>query len=151
MHIGDLRPPSGAKKGRKRVGRGTSSGHGKTSTRGHKGQKARGKVRPGFEGGQTPLYRRVPKRRGVGQSARNLGVIRREYAALNVGALERFDAGAVVTPELLKAAGMVKKLQDGLRVLGEGDLTKALTVRAQHFSATARAKIEAVGGTAEVI
>jgi large subunit ribosomal protein L15 len=151
MHIGDLRPPSGAKQGRKRVGRGTSSGHGKTSTRGHKGQKARGEVRPGFEGGQTPLYRRVPKRRGMGQSARNLGVIRREYAALNVGALERFDAGAVVTPELLKEAGVVKKLEDGLRVLGEGDLTKALTVRAHHFSATARAKIEAVGGTAEVI
>lgn len=151
MHIGDLRPPSGAKKDRKRVGRGIGSGHGKTSTRGHKGQKARSKVRPGFEGGQTPLYRRVPKRRGMGQSARNLGVIRREYAALNVGVLEVFEAGAVITPELLKEAGIVKKLQDGLRVLGEGDLTKALTVRAHHFSATARAKIEAVGGTAEVI
>lgn len=151
MHIGEFGPPPGAKRNRKRVGRGIGSGHGKTSTRGHKGQKARGEVRPGFEGGQTPLYRRVPKRRGMGQSARNLGVIRRSYAALNVGALEVFDAGAVVTPELLKEAGIVKKLEDGLRVLGEGDLTKALTVRAHHFSATARAKIEAVGGTAEVI
>lgn len=151
MHMGDLRPAAGTKKNRKRVGRGPGSGHGKTSTRGHKGQKARGSVRPGFEGGQTPLYRRVPKRRGMGQSARNLGVIRRHYSELNVGTLERFEAGAVVTPELLKAQGVVKDLADGLRVLGEGDLTKALTVRAHHFSASARTKIEGAGGTAEVI
>ena len=151
MHIGDLRPPPGARKDRKRVGRGIGSGHGKTSTRGHKGQKARGRVRPGFEGGQTPLYRRVPKRRGMGQSARNLGVLRRAYSELNVGALEGFDTGTVVTPELLKESGLVKKLADGLRVLGEGELTKALIVRAHHFSAAARAKIEAVGGTAEEI
>jgi len=151
MHIGDLRPPSGAKRNRKRVGRGIGSGHGKTSTRGHKGQKARNTVRVGFEGGQTPLYRRVPKRRGIGKSARNLGVIRRSYAELNVGVLEAFDTGVIVTPELLKEAGLVKKLENGLRVLGEGELTKALTVRAHHFSAAARAKIEAVGGTAEVI
>ncbi len=151
MHIGDLRPPSGAKRDRKRVGRGIGSGHGKTSTRGHKGQKARNTVRVGFEGGQTPLYRRVPKRRGMGQSARNLGVIRRHYAELNVGALETFDTGTLVTPELLQEAGLVRKLEDGLRVLGEGELTKALTVRAHHFTAGARAKIEAVGGTAEVI
>ncbi len=151
MHIGELRPPAGTKKNRKRVGRGPGSGHGKTSTRGQKGQKARGKVRVGFEGGQTPLYRRVPKRRGMGQSARNLGVIRRTYAEVNVGALERFDAGAVVTPDLLKQQGVVKNLEDGLRVLGEGELTRALTVRAHHFSATARTKIEAVGGTVEVI
>lgn len=149
MHVGDLRPPSGARQGRKRVGRGIGSGHGKTSTRGHKGQKARGSVRPGFEGGQTPLYRRVPKRRGMGKSARNLGVLRRGYSELNVGALEIFDAGAVITPALLKEAGLVKSLRDGVRVLGEGELTKALTVRAHHFTAGARAKIEAVGGTAE--
>ncbi len=151
MHIGDLRPSAGTKKNRKRVGRGPGSGHGKTSTRGHKGQKARGEVRPGFEGGQTPLYRRVPKRRGMGQSARNLGVIRRHYSELNVGALSRFEAGAVITPELLKEQGMVKDLADGLRVLGEGELSIALTVRAQHFTAAARAKIEAAGGSAEVI
>ncbi len=151
MHIGDLRPPLGAKKDRKRVGRGTGSGHGKTSTRGHKGQKARNTVRVGFEGGQTPLYRRVPKRRGLGKSARNLGVIRRSYSELNVGALEAFDTGTVVTPELLKEKGLVPKLEDGLRILGQGELTKALTVRAQHFTAGARAKIEAVGGTAEVM
>ena len=151
MHIGELHPQTGEKKDRKRVGRGPGSGHGKTSTRGHKGQKARGKVRPGFEGGQTPLYRRVPKRRGLGQSARNLGVIRRRYSELNVGVLEVFEAGTVVTPELLQQRRVVKDLEDGLRVLGEGELTKALTVRAHHFSAAARTKIEAAGGTVEVI
>ncbi len=152
MHIGELRPDDGAKKDRKRVGRGPGSGHGKTSTRGHKGQKARNKVRVGFEGGQTPLYRRVPKRRGIGQSARNLGVLHREqYAIINVGLLESFEAGAVITPELLHEQGVVSKLQDGVRVLGEGELTRALTVRAQHFSAAAKSKIEAAGGTAEVI
>lgn len=152
MHIGDLRPAPGAKKKRKRVGRGHGSGHGKTSTRGMKGQKARGSVRPGFEGGQTPLYRRLRKRRGVSQAARNIGIFRRSYAEINVGRLEeRFDAGTVVTPELLLQQHIVRKLGDGLRILGEGDLTKALTVRAHHFSAAARAKIEAAGGTAEVI
>ncbi len=151
MRIDELRPAAGAKKQRKRVGRGMASGHGKTSTRGMKGQKARGQVRPGFEGGQTPLYRRLRKQRGMGQSARNLGVFRRSYSEVNVGVLEAFEAGTAVTPEMLKEAGVVKKLEDGLRVLGEGELTKALTVRAHHFSASARAKIEAAGGTAEVI
>jgi large subunit ribosomal protein L15 len=152
MHIGDLRPAPGAKKKRKRVGRGHGSGHGKTSTRGMKGQKARGSVRPGFEGGQTPLYRRLRKHRGVSQAARNTGIFRRSYAEVNVGRLEEcFDAGAAVTPELLLQQRVVRKLGDGLRILGGGDLTKALTVRAHHFSAAARAKIEAAGGTAEVI
>jgi len=152
MHIGDLRPAPGAKKKRKRVGRGHGSGHGKTSTRGMKGQKARGSVRPGFEGGQTPLYRRLRKHRGVSQAARNTGIFRRSYAEVNVGRLEeRFDADTVVTPELLLQQRIVRKLGDGLRILGEGDLTKTLTVRAHHFSAVARAKIEAAGGTAEVI
>jgi len=152
MHIGDLRPAPGAKKKRKRVGRGHGSGHGKTSTRGMKGQKARGSVRPGFEGGQTPLYRRLRKHRGVSQAARNIGIFRRSYAEVNIGRLEeRFDADTVVTPELLLQQRIVRKLGDGLRILGEGDLTKALTVRAHHFSAVARAKIEAAGGTAEVI
>lgn len=152
MHIGDLRPPPGAKKKRKRVGRGMGSGHGKTSGRGMKGQKARGSVRLGFEGGQTPLYRRLRKRRGVSQAARNIGIFRRTYAQVNVGRLEeRFDAGTVVTPELLRERRIVRKLGDGVRILGDGQLTKALTVRAHHFSAAARAKIEAAGGTAEVI
>jgi len=152
MHIGDLRPPPGAKKRRKRVGRGMSSGHGKTSGRGMKGQKARGQVRPGFEGGQTPLYRRLRKRRGMGKSARNLGVFSREYVEVNVGRLdERFAAGTVVTPDLLQEQRVIRKVGDGVRILGEGEVTKALTVRAHHFSAAARAKIEAAGGTAEVI
>ncbi len=152
MHIGDLRPAPGAKRKRKRVGRGMSSGLGKTSGRGMKGQKARTSVRPGFEGGQTPLYRRLRKRRGVSQAARNIGIFRRSYAEVNVGRLEeRFDPGAVVTPELLLQQRVVRKLGDGLRILGEGQLTKALTVRAHHFSAAAKAKIEAAGGTVEVI
>jgi len=152
MHIGELGPPPGTKRKRKRVGRGMSSGHGKTSTRGMKGQKARNTVRRGFEGGQTPLYRRLRKQRGKGQSARNLGVFRRTYAEVNVGRLqESFDPGAVVTAEVLHERRIVRNLHDGLRVLGEGDLTKALTVRANHFSAAARAKIEAAGGSVEVI
>lgn len=152
MHIGDLRPAPGAKKRRKRVGRGMGSGFGKTSGRGMKGQKARGSVRPGFEGGQTPLYRRLRKRRGVSQAARNIGIFRRTYAEVNVGRLdERFDSGTVVTPELLLQQRLLRKLGDGLRILGDGELTKPLTVRAHHFSAAARAKIEAAGGTAEVI
>jgi len=152
MHIGDLRPALGAKRKRKRVGRGMSSGRGKTSGRGMKGQKARSTVRPGFEGGQTPLYRRLRKRRGVSQAARNIGIFRRTYAEVNVGLLqERFDPDTVVTPELLLQHRLVRKLGHGLRILGNGQLTKALTVRAHHFSAAARAKIEAAGGTAEVI
>jgi len=129
-----------------------ASGHGKTSGRGMKGQNARGSVRLGFEGGQTPLYRRLRKRRGVSQAARNIGIFRRTYAQVNVGRLEeRFDAGTVVTPELLQERRIVRKLGDGVRILGDGQLTKALTIRAHHFSAAARAKIEAAGGTAEVI
>jgi large subunit ribosomal protein L15 len=116
-----------------------------------KGQKAREQVRPGFEGGQTPLYRRLRKRRGMGKSARNLGVFAREYAEVNVGRLEGFDAGTVVTPELLMERRVLREVHDGVRVLGDGELNKALTVRAHHFSASAKAKIEAAGGTAEVI
>jgi len=152
MHMGELAPPSGATKKRNRVGRGMSSGHGKTSGRGMKGQKARTNVRPGFEGGQTPLYRRLRKRRGLSKSSRNIGLFRRRYAEVNVGRLqESFEAGAEVTPQVLLERRTIRKLDDGLRVLGEGDLTKALTVRAHHFTAAARAKIEAAGGTAEVI
>jgi large subunit ribosomal protein L15 len=152
MHIGELAPPAGAKKKPKRVGRGMGSGHGKTSGRGMKGQNARTSVRPGFEGGQTPLYRRLRKRRGLSKSSRNIGLFRRSYAEVNVGRLQTsFDVGAEVTPEVLRERGIVRKLDDGLRVLGEGELNKALTVRAHHFTAAARAKIEAAGGTAEVL
>lgn len=152
MHTGDLKPPTGAKKKRTRVGRGMGSGLGKTSGRGMKGQKARYSVRPGFEGGQTPLYRRLRKRRGLSKASRNLGIFRRSYAEINVGTLDaRFDAGAEVTPDGLRERRLIRKLEDGLRVLGDGQLTKALTVRAHHFTAAARQKIEAAGGTAEVI
>ncbi len=152
MHTGELKPPPGAKKRRRRVGRGIGSGLGKTSGRGIKGQKARYSIRPGFEGGQTPLYRRLRKRRGLSKAARNIGIFRRSYAEINVGRLEeRFDADAKITPDVLLERRLIRKLDDGLRVLGDGQLSKALTVRAHHFTAAARQKIEAAGGTAEVI
>jgi large subunit ribosomal protein L15 len=147
MRLNDLHPAPGARHAKKRVGRGTGSGHGGTSTRGHKGQKARtsGGVRPGFEGGQTPLHRRLPQRRGF----RNVN--RKEYAIVNLDDLERFDAGTEVTPELLVESGIVKKVMDGIKVLGDGELTKALTVRAHKFSKSAEEKVKAAGGTAEVV
>jgi len=147
MRLNDLHPAPGATHSRKRVGRGTGSGHGGTSTRGHKGQKARtsGGVRPGFEGGQTPLHRRLPQRRGFRP------ISRKEYAVINLDDLERFDVGTEVTPELLKANGLAKGSKDGVKVLGDGELTKALTVRATKFSKSAEEKIKAVGGTAEVV
>ncbi len=151
MKLSDLAPPAGARKGRKRVGRGIAAGQGKTCGRGQKGQKARGSVRPGFEGGQTPLFRRLPKLRGQRQSAMNIGIFRKEYAIVNVGRLQQFRAGTVVDPERLKAAGIVKQPRDGIKVLGAGDLSKRLTVKAHAFSASAREKIEAAGGVVEVI
>ena len=152
MHTGELTPPPGAKRGRKRLGRGMGSGLGKTSGRGMKGQKAREQVRPGFEGGQTPLYRRLRKHRGISKSARNIGLFRRRYAEVNIGRLqEHFEPGALVTPELLLQRRIIRQLHDGLRILGEGEIAKALTIRAHHFTAAARAKIEAAGGSVELI
>ena len=135
------------KKDRKRVGRGPGSGNGKTSGKGHKGQNARsgGGVRPGFEGGQLPLYRRLSKR---GFNNYNFQTT---YATVNVGDLERFEEGTVVTKELLIEVGLVKKELDGIKILGNGELTKKLTVKANKFSSTAKTKIENVGGTTEVI
>ena len=132
---------------RKRVGRGPGSGLGKTSGKGHKGQNARsgGGVRPGFEGGQLPLFRRLSKR---GFNNYNFRTV---YATVNVGDLERFEEGTTVTKELLIEVGLVKKELDGIKVLGNGELTKKLTVKADKFSSTAKAKIENVGGTTEVI
>ena len=129
-----------------RKGRGPGSGNGKTSGRGHKGQKARsgGGVRPGFEGGQMPLYRRLPKR---GFTDRNSKVI----TAINVSALNRFEDGTEVTPELLLQSGAVSKIVDGVKILGEGELTKKLTVRVHAVSEGAKNKIESAGGTVEVI
>ena len=147
MKLHELRPSEGAFKTSKRLGRGTGSGHGKTSGKGHKGQNARsgGGVRPGFEGGQLPLFRRLPKR-GFSNA-----MFKTEYATINVSDLEKFDNGAVVTPELLKEMGILKKQLAGVKVLGNGELTKKLTVKASKFSSSAIEKIEAIGGKAEVI
>ncbi|MGA1874401.1 MAG: 50S ribosomal protein L15 [bacterium] len=146
MNLSQLRPAEGARKRRKRVGRGPGSGHGKQCGRGAKGQKARsgGNVRRGFEGGQMPLQRRLPKR-GF------LNVFKKEYAVVNVSSLEKFDAGAIITPKELIKMGLVKKVGDGVKVLGNGDLSKAFTVKAHKFSESAAEKIRSAGGEVEVI
>ena len=130
MKLHELTPSEGSRFSRRRIGRGDSSGQGKTSGRGQKGQKARGKVRVGFEGGQMPLYRRIPKRGFT-------NINRKEYAVVNLDGLNRFDDGAEVTPESLKEAGLVKK-SSAVKVLGNGKLNKKLTVKASKFSATAQ-------------
>jgi len=147
MKLHELKPAPGSKFARKRVGRGIGSGLGKTSGKGHKGQKARsgGGVRIGFEGGQNPLYRRLPKR------GFNNERFRTEYAIVNLSKLNAFEAGTEVTPQLLVERGIVKDLKDGLKILGDGELTVALTVKAHKFSQSALAKIEAAGGKPEVI
>ena len=147
MELNELKYTKGSTKNNKRVGRGTSSGHGKTSGRGQKGQNARsgGGVRIGFEGGQNPLVFRVAKR---GFSNYNFET---KYATINLSDLERFSDGAEVTPELLKEMGLVKKQLDGIKVLGNGKLTKKLTVKAHKFSKSAKEAIEKVGGKVEVI
>ena len=151
LTLTNIRPNAGARKTKKRVGRGIGSGHGKTSTRGQKGAHARDNIRPGFEGGQTPLYRRLPKLRGQGKGAMPLGPTRKFYAIINLSQLSQFDAGVTVDEAMLREQGVIKGQSDGLRVLGNGDLAKALTIRAMHFTASAKEKIEAAGGTAEVI
>ncbi len=143
--INDLRPAEGSTHAPKRVGRGRSSGHGKTSGRGMKGQKARGKTRIGFEGGQMPLQRRVPKLRGFKPRAK------KEFHLVNVEALNVFSDGDVVTPEALVEKGMIRKLEKDVKILGKGELERRLTVRAHAFSRGAAAKIEASGGSAEVV
>jgi len=145
MRLSDLKPADGSTRKRKRIGRGIGSGQGKTAGKGTKGQKARNKVRLGFEGGQTPLHRRLPHLRGFKNR------FRKEYAIVNLADLMRFEAGTTVTPELLEERGMVKKLGDGLKILGEGEIDRAITVRAHKFSKTAEEKIKAAGGTVEVI
>lgn len=148
MRLNDLSPNPGAKKRRKRVGRGPGSGHGKTSCKGHKGQNARsgGGVPAWFEGGQTPLHRRVPKRGFKNPNAK-------VYTEVNVGVLEMyFESGEKVTPEILKERGVISKIEkDGVKILGDGELTKSLEVYANAFSKSAREKIEKAGGKAEVI
>lgn len=146
MKLHELHYTDGARKERKRVGRGTSSGHGKTSGRGQKGQGARsgGGKKPGFEGGQTPLFMRIPKRGFT-------NINRKEYAIVNVEDLNRFEANSVVDLEALMNAGLVKKELDGLKILGNGELKVALTVKANKFSKSAASAIEAAGGKTEVI
>lgn len=147
MKLHTIYQPEGAVKSKKRVGRGIGTGLGKTSGKGHKGQNARsgGGVKPGFEGGQLPLFRRLPKR-GFSNAP-----FKTEYATINVSDLENFEDGAVVTPELLKEMGIIKKQLAGVKVLGDGELTKKITVKASKFSKTAIEKIEKIGGKAEVI
>jgi len=146
VKIHELSPVKGSVKESKRIGRGPGSGQGKTAGKGHKGQKARsgGGVRPGFEGGQMPLSRRVPKR-GFNN------IFATEYAAVNLSRLDVFEDGAVIDLQALLEKGIVKKPLDGLKVLGNGELTKKLTVKAKKFSESAKTKIEAAGGKAEVI
>ena len=143
MKLHELKPAEGARKKEVRVGRGVGSGNGKTSGKGHKGQKARsgGGVRPGFEGGQMPLYRRLPKR-----GFKNIWA--KEYAEVNVETLNRFDDGAEVDAVALVESGILKNVRDGIRILGNGELTKKLTVKAHGFTKSAVRKIEAAGGKA---
>ena len=146
MKLHELSKPIGSTKNTKRRGRGTATGQGKTGGRGMNGQKSRsgGGVRLGFEGGQMPLYRRIPKRGFT-------NIWRTEYTCLNVEDLNRFEAGTVVTPELIKEIGMAKQVKDGIKILGNGTLEKNLTVQAHKFSKSAVEKIESAGGKAEVI
>ena len=146
MDLSNLSPAAGSVKNRKRIGRGAGSGTGKTSGRGHKGQNSRsgGGVKPGFEGGQMPLQRRLPKR---GFTSLNKKV----YALVNLRDLETFESNSVVDPEMLINAGFIKSVRDGVKILADGDLTKAVTVKAHKFSKSAAAKIEAVGGSVEVL
>ena len=146
MKLHELSPAPGSKKQRTRVGRGLGSGLGKTSGKGHNGQNSRsgGGVRPGFEGGQRPLYLRLPKRGFYNKFGK-------EYAQINVGTLNCFEDGTVVEPVMLIECGIIKNIRDGVRILGSGELTKKLTVQAMGFTATAIEKITAAGGKVEVI
>ncbi|WP_062050742.1 50S ribosomal protein L15 [Bacillus sp. JCM 19034] len=146
MKLHELKPAEGSRKVRNRVGRGIGSGNGKTAGKGHKGQNARsgGGVRPGFEGGQNPIYRRLPKRGFTNPT-------RKEFTIVNVETLNRFDKGTEVTPELLIETGVVKNVKHGIKILGNGNLEKSLTVKAHKFSSSALEAIEAAGGKTEVI
>jgi len=145
-HIGTLRPPRGANKRGKRLGQGMGSGTGKTAGRGHKGQRSRSgaRMRPGFEGGQMPMHRRLPKRGFT-------NIFKKKFAIVNLADLDAFGPNDKITPELLAERGQIKKLGDGLRILGNGELKAPLRISAHHFSKSALEKIQKAGGTAEVI
>ena len=147
MRQDELSPAPGSKKGRKRVGRGDGSGHGTYSGRGCKGQKSRSgyKIRPGFEGGQLPLIKRLPRKRGF------VNIFRTEYTFVNIDKLNIFESGSEVTPEKLVAAGVIKSVRYPIKILAEGDITYPLLVKANKFSAAAKAKIEAAGGKVEEV
>jgi len=146
MNLNELVPAPGARTKPYRKGRGIGSGNGKTAGKGHKGQNARsgGGVRPGFEGGQMPLYRRLPKR-----GFKN--VLAFKYSEINVSTLDKFEDGAEITPELLQESGLIKKINDGVSVMGNGEITKKVTVHAHRFTKTAKEKIEKAGGKAIII
>ena len=146
MKLHELKPAEGSRQERKRIGRGIGSGNGKTAGKGHKGQNARsgGGVRPGFEGGQTPLFRRLPKRGFT-------NINRKEFAIVNLEALNRFEEGTEVTPELLIETGVVTNEKSGIKILAKGNVEKKLTVKAHKFSSAAKEAIEAAGGSTEVI
>lgn len=146
MKINELSPAEGSRRGRKRVGRGPGSGHGKTACRGHKGQKSRsgGGIRPGFEGGQMPIHRRLPKR-----GFKN--PFRKEYSVVNVGDLIRFEANSELDPDVLKQAGLVWKMLDGVKLLGNGEISHPLVVRIHKISDSAKRKIESAGGRVEIL
>ncbi len=146
MRLNELSPPKGSTRPRKRLGRGPGSGWGKTSGRGHNGQRSRSgaTIRPWFEGGQMPLQRRLPIRGFT-------NIFKKQYAIVNIDTLNKFPDGAVVTPKLLKSAGIIRKFKDGVKILGDGEIEKKLTVKAHHFSKSALSKIENAGGETVVI
>ncbi len=147
MRLNEIAPPAGSKRNRKRIGRGNASGHGTYAGKGLNGQKSRSghKMRPGFEGGQLPLIKRLPRKRGF------TNIFRKEYSIVSLEKLNIFEAGTEVTPDKMLAAGLVKSLKQPVKVLSDGEISHPLTVRANKFSAAARAKIEAVGGKAEEV
>lgn len=146
MQLNSIKPAVGAHRDRKRIGRGPGSGHGKTATKGHKGQKARsgGSIKPGFEGGQMPMQRRLPKR-GF------LPLTRKEFVVINISQLEDFEAGSTVDPAAIVSRGLVSNIRDGIKILAKGTITKSLTVKAHKFSAAAKEQIIAAGGSVEEI
>ena len=144
MKLSDLRPAEGSVHSRKRIGRGIGSGHGKTATRGTKGDKARGSTKPGFEGGQTPLHRRLPQKRGFNN------IFKKQWAIVNLDNLAKIEA-EIITPDVLLEKGLIKDVKSGVRVLGRGEIDKAITVHAHYFSKSAEEKIKAQGGAVEVI